>query len=131
MVYNLEVEKISSLFITYYVLCVWEISFVTDVKFKRCVMKYKNRKCPQNPALTVIEHIGPWMPKIQCLTWLEEERKWDNLRIWHCLYLPDCSNWILSLHLNPKFIFRSNWHWASDRKEKKKKIKGMYRKTGT
>lgn len=36
-----------------------KIPFVTHLKFKRCVIKYKNRKCPQNPALTVVEHIGP------------------------------------------------------------------------
>lgn len=71
--------------------------FVRDLKFKRCVRKYKNRKCPQNPTLTVVEHIGPWMPKIQCLKWLAEERKWDNLRIWHSPYLPNCSSWTLLL----------------------------------
>lgn len=65
---------------------------VTDLKFERCIIKYKNRECPPNPTLTVVEHTGPWMPKIQCLKGWEEKRKWDNLRIWHYLYLPDCSN---------------------------------------
>lgn len=90
--------------------------FVTDLKFKRCVMKYKNRKCPQNPTLTVVEHIGPWMPKIQRLKWLEEERKCDNLRIWHCIF--QIAQIGLFLHLNSKFIFRSNWHWAPARQER-------------
>lgn len=64
MLYNLEIKEL----LHYPSLTMFSVfentPFVTRLKFKRCVIKYKNRKCPQNPTLTVIEHIGPRMPKI-------------------------------------------------------------------